>query len=102
MSLAYGINALSQLGDIWSDDTLSGGQKFLQTLMSLGTAIPMLMNGLTGMNAVLGVTSVLEQKAAIASQLYLAAHSKKLAVLTAEQQAELAANMSKATGLTLD
>jgi hypothetical protein len=46
MSLSFALTQISSIKNIWSDDTLTGGQKLLQTVMSLGMAIPMLVNGL--------------------------------------------------------
>ncbi|MBQ7820068.1 MAG: hypothetical protein IJ341_10275 [Bacteroidales bacterium] len=62
MSLSFALTQISSIKNIWSDDTLSGGQKLLQTCMSLGMAIPMLVNGLQGMNTVLGLSTAIQGK----------------------------------------
>ena len=41
MQTAMAINALKNIGNIWSDEDLSAGEKLLQTFMSLGQIIPL-------------------------------------------------------------
>ena len=43
--LASGINMLKSLGNIWSNDDLTGSEKFLTTVTTLGMALPMVVNG---------------------------------------------------------
>ena len=43
--LAAGFNSIKNLSNIWSNEALSGGEKFLQTITSLAFAIPSLVNG---------------------------------------------------------
>lgn len=45
--IVSGFNAIKNIGNIFSDETLSSGEKVLQIMMALTTAIPMLINGYT-------------------------------------------------------
>ena len=47
--LASGIQTLINLGSIWSNEDLTVGEKILQTIMALGTAIPLIITGFTTM-----------------------------------------------------
>lgn len=47
--LASGIQTLINLGSIWSNENLTVGEKILQTIMALGTAIPLIITGFTTM-----------------------------------------------------
>lgn len=95
MSLSYAISSLSNIGDILSNKELSAGEKMLQIMMALGTAIPMLVNGLKGLNSVMGITTLLQQKETTSAALYLALQKSKLSSLTAEK-------VAKASHLSLD
>ena len=44
--LASGISALNNLGDIFSNENLSNGEKFLQIITNLGTSLPMIFGNL--------------------------------------------------------
>lgn len=44
MSVASAINAIKSIGNIWSNDDLSTGEKLLQTMMSLGMILPLISN----------------------------------------------------------
>jgi hypothetical protein len=65
--LGSALSSLKNLGNIWSDETLSGSDKLLQTFTALGTAIPMLLSSLKGLGmgfltvgaAIMGSNSVL-------------------------------------------
>ena len=46
--LASAFSSLKNLGNIWSDETLSDGDKLLQTITTLGMAIPMLISSFSG------------------------------------------------------
>lgn len=95
MSLSYAISAISNIDDIFKNEDLSAGEKMLQIFMSLGTAIPMLVSGLKGLNTVMGVTSMISQNSALVAQTYLAVKKDELATMTAEQ-------LAKASKLPLD
>ena len=49
MSLSFAISSLNSLKTTWADETIGTGEKLLQTFMSLGMAIPMLINGINGL-----------------------------------------------------
>lgn len=44
---ASALKTLSQLDDIWNNESLDSGEKFLQIIQSLGFALPMLTNSVT-------------------------------------------------------
>ena len=59
MSLSFAINSLNSLKTTWADETIGTGEKLLQTFMSLGMAIPMLINGVNSLkNAYIGSATV--------------------------------------------
>ena len=49
MSLSFAISSLNSLKTTWADETIGTGEKLLQTFMSLGMAIPMLINGINSL-----------------------------------------------------
>lgn len=49
VNIASGIETLKGLGDIWTDDNLTGGEKFLQTITSIGFGLPQVVSGISGM-----------------------------------------------------
>ena len=59
MSLSFAISSLNSLKTTWADETIGTGEKLLQTFMSLGMAIPMLINGVNSLkNAYMGSATV--------------------------------------------
>lgn len=56
--LASALSSLSNLKNIWSNQSLSDGQKFLQTIMNLGMAIPMLVSSISKLKTVTSAWSV--------------------------------------------
>ena len=48
-NLAAGIETIKGLGDIWTDDNLTGGEKFLQTVTAIGFGLPQVVSGMSGM-----------------------------------------------------
>jgi hypothetical protein len=44
--VAMGIQQVQNLGSIWKNSDLSGGQKLLQTITNLSFSLPMLVTGL--------------------------------------------------------
>ena len=52
VSIASSFQTLSNLDDIWSDEDLSGGEKFLQIIQNIGFALPMLITGLSSLKGV--------------------------------------------------
>jgi hypothetical protein len=51
MSLSFAISSLSSLKTTWADKNIGAGEKLLQTFMSLGMAIPMLINGVNSLKS---------------------------------------------------
>ena len=48
-NISTSINNLKNLGSIWSDEDLSGGEKFLQTVTNISFTLPMLVTGFTNL-----------------------------------------------------
>ena len=78
--LASGIQTLINLGSIWSNEDLTVGEKILQTIMALGTAIPLIITGFTTMKTSLvglavsfGVVGSAEEAATIGAAQFGAA-----------------------------
>jgi uncharacterized phage infection (PIP) family protein YhgE len=58
-NVASACNNLKNLGNIWSDETLTGGEKFLQTLTNIGFTIPMLVSGISNIkNSISSMTDI--------------------------------------------
>lgn len=107
MSLSFAFNSLKSLGSTWADETLSGGEKLLQTFMSLGMAIPMIMNGFSGLAGTLGKTNLayttsnallmtkigLSQKELLATDAETLAKQKNITV----EQAQLLIDQARAS-----
>ena len=56
-SLVFAMQSLSNIGSIWTNDDLEGGEKFLQLLSSSVIAIPMLLGGIK--NLALGINGLM-------------------------------------------
>jgi hypothetical protein len=48
-NLISSIQTLKGLGSIWENDDLTTGEKFAQTLMNIGMALPMMISGFTAL-----------------------------------------------------
>ena len=53
-SITMGINSLNSAIKVWSDETMTFGEKLRNTLMSVGMALPMLTNGVKSLAVALG------------------------------------------------
>ena len=93
MSLSFAISSLGSVITTWEDSTKSVGEKLLQTFMSLGIAIPMLINGLNGLSTITGISALMSNKKAIAATSEIMAIE---GVSVAEQEAAL----QKTLGIT--
>lgn len=51
-SLVFAMQSLSSIGDVFNNEDMTTGEKFLQITMSLSMAIPMLVNGLKSLRLV--------------------------------------------------
>jgi len=52
------IQQIQNLGSIWKNSDLSGGQKLFQTITNLSISLPMLANGFTKATVALGLMKV--------------------------------------------
>jgi len=58
--LASGFNILSNVvNNVWTNENLSAGEKALKTIMSMTTALPMLINGYNLLKKSMGGVSTL-------------------------------------------
>jgi len=48
-NLAFAYQQIQSIGDIWSDDDLTSSEKIVQTITSLGMAIPMVVQALVSL-----------------------------------------------------
>lgn len=67
--LTSGIKTLANIPSILNDEDLSTGEKALQIIMALGTAIPMIVTGVTSAGAALNALSVANGGVALSSAL---------------------------------
>ena len=109
MSLSFAINSIISIFSTWEDETIGVGEKILQTFMSAGMAIPMLMNGFTGLgNAAkgyIGIMGLMNSKQAITNTLGQATirmHSQEVKVLGSKVSALTAEQIVEKTGMNLD
>lgn len=108
-SFAFALSSIKSIGTTWADENIGVGEKLLQTFMSIGMAVPMLVGGLKNMTTTLksyeqiiervqakkAVFNVLETASINLNKQEAAAIGGKITAMTAEQLAEK-------TGLTLD
>lgn len=95
MSLSFAFNSLNSLKTTWADETIGTGEKLLQTFMSLGMAIPMLINGINGLKTSIMGSNTIQTLAIGLMQTRVALEKEDLETLTAKQ-------IAKKTGLSLD
>lgn len=50
--IAFGIQTLQNLGNIWSDDTLTSSEKMLQTILVMSSSLPALIDGFKDMGSI--------------------------------------------------
>ena len=74
-SVASATMTLANIGNIWNDDTLTTGEKILQIVMALGTAIPMFATGVS--DTIKGVKAVGEILPTIAPKIIAIATARK-------------------------
>ena len=91
--LASGLNSLANLKNIWSNQSLSSGQKLLQTMTNLGMAIPMLVSSFKTLKTVtsawsttLDITGKIQaaQTAATSAQTVVESAHAKVVMLEAK------------------
>ena len=109
MSLSFAINSLNSLKTTWADKTIGTGEKLLQTFMSLGMAIPMLVNGINGLktsflgaNSVMLINEIIETRS-VQRKIEAASVESILAIAkTATTDAEKAQAIATAFGLGVE
>ena len=109
MSLSFAINSLNSLKTTWADETIGTGEKLLQTFMSLGMAIPMLVNGVNslktsflGANSVMLINEIIETRS-MQRKIEAASVESILAIAkTATTDAEKAKAIATAFGLGVE
>ena len=100
-SLSFAITQISNLDNIWSDETLSGGQKLLQTITSITMAVPMVINGINGLkSAITGIGASYTLTSSAAMKLS-AVSSAQLATLKAEEVARMTGLSTEKAALAL-
>ena len=95
MSLSFAISSLSSLKTTWADKNIGVGEKLLQTFMSLGMAIPMLLNSFSSINKALGITTTIQNLSTLSTMALTEKHRELTMALTAE-------DLAKKSGLTTD
>ena len=75
-SLAMGIQQLQGLGGIWSEEDVSISEKILDTIISLGFAVPMLTSSLSSLNKIFHFVTVANLESAASMELFDVAMSK--------------------------
>jgi hypothetical protein len=94
-SLATGFMTLGQLSDIWSDDSLTGWEKFGQTVSNLTIALPMLATGIAGLSAIIKADTLITVANTAAKALNTAAKWLNAKASAAEAGASQAVTKSK-------
>jgi len=61
------IQQIQNLGSIWKNSDLSGGQKLLQTITNLAISLPMLASGFTKATTSLGLMKTMTNAEAVAA-----------------------------------
>lgn len=109
MSLSFAINSIKSLGTTWADENISVGEKLLQTFMSVGMALPMLMNGFTalgqGAQGYIGIMTKVQAKQAVMNSLQTATmglHGQEIALINGKVTALTAEELAKKTGMSID
>lgn len=82
--VAMGINAISGLGEIWTDEDLTVGEKFTSTLMNLAMILPLVGTAIDAVNKLKNINKINSLAAAGATEVEIAAQMKQLGVTSAE------------------
>ena len=91
-SILMGLNSLSSIKDILSDDSLSGWQKFSKVLLSVSMGLPMLISGFKALNLEALKNGAATVAASIGQLAYVGAGKAVTAVLGAQTAATLGLN----------
>ena len=87
--LTSALNIFKNIGNIWSNENLTGGEKLLQTVMNLGSAIGLLISGITGLTTALSKENR-EKMINLATTLLQSSAERKL---NAQKQINLATSI---------
>lgn len=101
LSLVSALQSIINLGNIWSDENLTGGQKFLQILMALGTAIPMAISGFKGFHSIMSTSSVMQELLIIQTKRQTAAINEQNAAEIRNTAVKMANANSDKSALSL-
>ena len=101
-TLAMSINSVNTLIDVWADKEKNFGDKMLQTTMSLGIAIPMLISSYDKFNAALGVNITLSDLFTISKEKNIAAQEVENAKIKEQIAIDNIRRRSKNSDLILD
>ena len=85
MSLSFAISSLNSLKNTWADETIGTGEKLLQTFMSLGMAIPMLINGINGLKTAYMGSATVQGALNLVTQTRIGLQQQDIATMTAEE-----------------
>lgn len=66
--LGFAIESFHSLGSIWSDEDLTDGEKFQQTLLNLTMTLPMVLSGLSELSGRFEKSKIAQNLASIASE----------------------------------
>ena len=84
--VAMGINAISGLGEIWTDEDLTVGEKFTSTLMNLAMILPLVGTAIDAVNKLKNINKINSLAAAGATEVEIATQMKQMGVTTAETE----------------
>ena len=113
--LGAGLNSLANLKNVWSNENLSGGEKFLQTVTNLGMTIPMLTTALKTLkttttalsNTYLNQATIQKANIALNEKEAITTKTKdaieKLSLITGKSKTDIqkAKNIATAAGIDL-
>jgi hypothetical protein len=84
MSFSFALSSIKSLGTTWADENIDVGEKLLQTFMSFGMAIPMVMNGVKGLTSAYQGSATIQAIVTAMMQKHISLGKEELATLTAK------------------
>ena len=102
LSLVSALQSIINLGNIWSNENLTGGEKLLQTIMALGTAIPMAVSGLKGFSSAISSSALMQQVLTIQTQRQTMALNEQSAAEIRTAAVKLASSKTDKEALSLN
>ena len=82
--VAMGINAISGLGEIWSNDDISVGEKFTSTLMNMAMVLPLVGTAMDALSMITKMHTLNKLAETGATEATIAAKMKEIGVTQAE------------------